>query len=74
MMAPEFAGPDEQPQIPEVVRTLARRCGDHRPVFRVGKPGKIGKAMAVGALLPHRPGPRGKITFGDWLELKDIDS
>ncbi len=68
-MAPEIAGPQEH-WMPDMVKSLAKRRGDRRPVLRVSVPGKIGGAMAGGALLPHGPGPRGTIGFQDWLEAE----
>lgn len=65
-LAPELAGPQ-----PELVADLARRqvraVGSRRRVVQVTLPGRAGKAMASGALLPTGPGPRGGQTFEQWL-------
>lgn len=64
--APELAGPEVH-DMAELVRRQARRNGSRRPVLAVRLPGGVGRAMAGGALLPSGPGPRGSITFDDWL-------
>ena len=65
-MAPELAGP----QVHELV-DLARRVistrRQHQLVVGIQLPGAAGRAMAGGALLPTRPGPRGSLTFEQWL-------
>ncbi|HEU5332759.1 MAG TPA: NAD(P)H-binding protein [Actinocrinis sp.] len=65
-LAPELAGP-EQHWMPDLVRRLARARGTRRVVVPVRVPGRAGKAMAHGGLLPAEPGPRGRITFDAWL-------
>jgi uncharacterized protein YbjT (DUF2867 family) len=65
--APELAGPDVHDLV-DLARQLARVTGQRRAVVPVRLPGATGRAMAGGALLPERPGPRGKQTFASWLE------
>jgi uncharacterized protein YbjT (DUF2867 family) len=65
-MAPEHAGPDEM-GLPDMVRSVVRRRGQRRAVVPVRVPGRAGRAMADGALLPSGPGPRGQQTFAEWL-------
>jgi len=64
--APDIAGPEvrELPDLARKLRTVQRR---RKPLLVVTMPGKAGKAMRDGALLPATDGPRGKITFDDWL-------
>jgi len=65
-MAPELAGP-EQLRMQDMVRQLARVRRSRRPVVPIGLPGRVGKQLTGGALLPTGPGPRGAITFATWL-------
>ncbi|MEQ4722217.1 hypothetical protein [Nonomuraea sp. B19D2] len=65
-LAPELAGPGRH-TMPDLVRRLLRARGEHRLVIPVRLPGPVGKAMAGGGLLPTEPGPRGKITFAEWV-------
>jgi hypothetical protein len=46
------------------VKRLRRRRG---VVIPVRLPGRAGRQMAEGGLLPTGPGPRGRQTFADWL-------
>ena len=62
--APELAGP-EQLQMVDLARQVAARDG--RRVVPVRLPGRAGAAMRSGALLPKADGPRGRITFAEWL-------
>jgi uncharacterized protein YbjT (DUF2867 family) len=65
--APEIAGP-EQLQMVDLARRVAERSG--RRVVPVWLPGKVGRAMREGALLPKGDGPRGRITFEEWLSAR----
>jgi uncharacterized protein YbjT (DUF2867 family) len=67
-LVPAMAGPGEQLEMPDMIRRLARVRGERRPVAAVRVPGTGGRQLAVGALLPTGPGPRGTITFAEWLE------
>ncbi|WP_121257057.1 SDR family oxidoreductase [Nocardioides ferulae] len=63
---PDLAGPQQH----DVVR-LARRVvgarGLRRVVVPVPVPGEAGRAVRSGALTPATDGPRGRITFDQWL-------
>lgn len=65
-LAPELAGPEERDMV-QMVRQLHRARGGRRPVLPLKMPGKAGKSMLAGALLPTGPGPRGKVTFDEWV-------
>lgn len=65
-LAAEFAGPEEH-QLVELVRRIANRSGRRRPVIGVRLPGKGGRAMASGGLLPGAGARFGKQTFEDWF-------
>ncbi len=66
----ELAGPEEH----ELV-ALARRVNGTRSLGRkimpLRVPGAAGRAMRAGALLPTGPGPRGVLTFDQWLSEID---
>jgi len=65
-MAGDLAGPEVH-HLPDLCRQTLRAQGRKRPVVRFPLPGKAGKAMASGALLPVGDGPRGTETFAEWL-------
>lgn len=67
-MAPELAGPEEHLRMQDMIKQLAKVRGERRPVVSVGMPGKVGKQLSGGGLLPTGPGRRGKITFEAWLK------
>ena len=67
-LAPDLAGPEEHLMVPDMIRRLARARGDRLPVITVGVPGTVGRQLTGGGLLPVAPGPRGAVTFSDWLE------
>jgi uncharacterized protein YbjT (DUF2867 family) len=62
----ELAGPREE-IMADMIRQVARACGDRRLVVSARVPGAAGKAMAAGGGLPDRPGLRGTQTFADWV-------
>lgn len=64
--AEDLAGPEPLKMI-DMVRTLAHARGDRRPAISVRIPGAAGRAMARGALIPSTSGPRGRLTFDQWL-------
>jgi len=64
--APELAGPQEE-EMAELVRRIVQVRGPRRLVLTVPIPGAAGRALRGGALLPTGPGPRGRITFEEWL-------
>ncbi|TSD40211.1 NAD-dependent epimerase/dehydratase family protein [Rhodococcus sp. KBS0724] len=68
-MSPELAGPTVEYQ-PDLARRLLHADGRHRLVIPVKMPGRPGRAMAAGALLPSHDGPRGRQTFDEWLVRK----
>lgn len=63
---PDLAGP-ERLQMVDLARRVseARRLG--RRVVGVRLPGAAGRAMRSGALTPRSDGPRGRLTFEEWL-------
>lgn len=65
-MAPDMAGPLVE-EMPDLARRLLRARGVGRRVWSPRMPGAGGRAMAAGALLPDGPGPRGTLTFDQWL-------
>jgi uncharacterized protein YbjT (DUF2867 family) len=67
-MAPDLAGPEEHLLMQDMVRRLSRARHERRPVVAVGLPGTVGRQLAGGGLLPDGPGPRGTVSFTDWLE------
>lgn len=66
--APDLAGP-EQHQMADLVRRVRDARGSRRPVIAIRLPGKVGKGLANGSLLPTEDGPRGRQTFDEWLKL-----
>jgi len=64
---PDIAGPDRH-TMPDMVRRLLRARQGHRAVIPFRFPGAAGKALLSGGLLPDGPGPRGIVTFDQWLE------
>ena len=64
--APDLAGP-EQLQMVDLARRVSEARGLGRRVVPVRLPGAAGKAMRSGALTPSTDGPRGRITFDQWL-------
>jgi uncharacterized protein YbjT (DUF2867 family) len=63
-MAPELAGPQEESLVDMARRLIAAGGARRRPVMPVHLPG----GMNSGGLLPSGPGPRGTVTFEDWLK------
>lgn len=61
-MAPEIAGPDQLDMV-DMARRIARVRGRRRLVVPVTLPGKVGKAMTTGGLLPRGEYLRGRRTF-----------
>jgi uncharacterized protein YbjT (DUF2867 family) len=66
--APELAGPEEL-QMVAMVRAVRKASGARKVLFPVRLPGRVGRAMADGALLPTGPGPRGQQTFAESLAV-----
>lgn len=63
---PDLAGP-ERLEMPELSRRVSKARGLGRRVVPVRVPGAAGRAMRSGALCPDGDGPRGRITFEEWL-------
>ncbi len=65
---PDLAGP-EVFDIVDLARRVntAKRLG--RRVVPVWMPGRTGRAMRAGALLPATAGPRGTVRFAEWLAV-----
>jgi hypothetical protein len=64
-MADELAGPQVL-ELPDLIRTLLRARSARRLVLPVRLPGRAGRAMASGALLPDGAGRRGLQTWQAW--------
>jgi uncharacterized protein YbjT (DUF2867 family) len=65
--APDLSGPEVH-EMPDLMQLVLAAQGRRRPMLAVRIPGKAGKAMATGGLLPTEPGSIGKQTFADWLK------
>jgi len=65
-MAPELAGPQEH-ELVDLARRVVHAHGQRRRVVGIWVPGAAGRAMTGGSLLPTGPGPRGSLTFEQWL-------
>jgi uncharacterized protein YbjT (DUF2867 family) len=65
-MAAEIAGPREE-RVPDMARRLASARGRRTLVVTLPLPGRTGRRMRSGALLPSATGPRGTQTFDEWL-------
>lgn len=63
--SPDLAGPEVRRMV-----DLARKVARGRRVVPVPLPGAAGRAMRAGKLLPTGPGPRGRITFEEWLAAR----
>jgi len=68
--AAELAGP-EQHQLVDLARRVVQARGQRRLVLGVQPPGRAGRAAATGGLLPTGPGPRGTVTFAEWLSTSE---
>ncbi|NYD56975.1 uncharacterized protein YbjT (DUF2867 family) [Nocardioides marinisabuli] len=64
--ATEIAGPEEH-QLVDLARRVVRAEGRRRPVVGVRLPGRAGRAMASGGLLPGDGARISTLTFDDWL-------
>jgi uncharacterized protein YbjT (DUF2867 family) len=65
-LAPDLAGPEVH-EMTDLVRQVLRAQHSRRLAVPLRIPGAGGKAMAAGALLPTEDGPRGRVTFAEWL-------
>ncbi len=64
--APDLAGP-EPLQMVDLSRRVSAARGLRRRVVPVWVPGKMGKGLRSGRLIPTSDGPRGRISFAEWL-------
>lgn len=62
----DLAGP-KQEQLVDMARRLVQARSERRLIIPIRLPGKAGKAALEGALTPKSGGPRGALTFEDWL-------
>lgn len=65
--APDLAGPEVH-QMVDLSRWVSRARGLRRRVVSVWVPWTAGKGLRSGALTPVTDGPRGRLTFAEWLE------
>lgn len=65
-MAADMAGPQEH-EFVDLAKQVARARGSRRPVIGVRLPGRAGRAMADGALLPTGACREGEQAFDQWL-------
>jgi uncharacterized protein YbjT (DUF2867 family) len=65
-MAPQIAGPDQLDMV-DMARRIVRSQGRRRLVVPVTLPGKVGRAMTTGGLLPRGEYVRGRRTFDAYL-------
>ncbi|MDD9208070.1 NAD(P)H-binding protein [Georgenia sp. 10Sc9-8] len=68
-LGPEMAGPEEH-DMADLVRRVVQARGQRRRVVGVRAPGAAGRTMASGGLLPTADGPRGQVTFEQWLSTE----
>ena len=69
-LAADHGGPAPA-EMTDLARQLLRARRSRRLVMPVWLPGAAGKAMAGGGLLPTGGGPRGRLTFTEWLASAD---
>ena len=69
--APEMGGPEPDLWMDDMVSRLATVRGDDRLLERADMPDDVARQINDGGLLPTAPGPRGRITFGEWLRSPD---
>lgn len=63
---PDLAGPQVH-QLVDLARRVNHERDRRRLVVGVPLPGRVGRAMGAGDLLPATEGPRGHVTFDTWL-------
>lgn len=68
---PDLAGP-ERHQMVDLARRVSQARGLGRRVVPVRLPGAGWRAMRTGALCPKDDGPRGRITFEEWLATRSV--
>ena len=62
----EIAGPEER-QIAQLMRGLLGARGDKRRVLEMPLPGRFGKGLRDGAILPSTSAKLDDVTFEEWL-------
>lgn len=65
-ITPEVRGPREE-SVTEMTRALIRKRGSRQLVLKARIPGKAGKGMRNGSLIPTAPGTIGTLNFDAWL-------
>ncbi len=65
-MTPEFAGPDEL-RMADLARMVFETHGDQRGVIELPIPGKMGRSMRDGALLPGPDAEIDSTSYEEWL-------
>jgi uncharacterized protein YbjT (DUF2867 family) len=63
---PDLAGPQPE-QLVDLARRLVGHRRERRLIVPVRLPGAAGRGMRDGSLIPSKPGPRGTMTFDEWL-------
>lgn len=63
---PDLAGPRLE-RMDDLMRRLLKARGSRALVVSLRLPGRLGRALAEGSLLPTDAGPRGQLTFEVWL-------
>ena len=64
---PDLRGPTEE-KVPAMTRRELRKRGSRRPVLAAFLPGRAGKGMRSGGLIPGEGATIGTQTFDEWLE------
>lgn len=67
---PDLAGPQIE-DMGELVRRVLSAQGRRRRVLAIRVPGRAGRGMADGSLIPAEDGPRGTLTFDAWLQTEE---
>ncbi|MDE3133331.1 MAG: NAD-dependent epimerase/dehydratase family protein [Acidobacteriota bacterium] len=67
---PDLAGPRLE-RMDDLMRRLLQARGSRALVLSLRLPGRVGRALADGSLLPTHDGPRGQLTFEAWLGSED---
>ncbi|MEH3034427.1 MAG: NAD(P)H-binding protein [Aeromicrobium erythreum] len=68
--ATDLAGPQERSMV-ELARAWGAHVGDRRRVVPVPLPGRFGRGLRSGAILPGPDADRGTTSFEDWLASPD---
>lgn len=67
---PDLAGPQIE-DMADLVRRMLQARRRRARVLPLRLPGRTASGMADGSLIPSAPGPRGTVTFDDWLAGED---